>query len=106
MRAPYKGGQNKAGFTGQMANAPAISKNIQITQQRATLMKVSCGSLFVYCGSPHAELVILTACAWASAAAPRPVSFRLVNPNETKGAKYERQKNFSDRSRKPAKPDR
>ena len=39
------------------------------------------------------------------AAAPRPVSFRPVNPNETKGANYERQKIFSDRSRKPAKPD-
>ena len=36
----------------------------------------------------------------------RPVSFRPVNPNETKGAKYERQKIFSDRLRKPAKPDR
>ena len=34
-----------------------------------------------------------------------PVSFRPVNPNETKGANYERQKNFSDRSRKLAKPD-
>ena len=38
-------------------------------------------------------------------AALRPVSFRPVNLNETKGAKYERQKIFSDRSRKPAKPD-
>ena len=68
-------------------------------------MKVSCGSLFVYYGSPHAELVILTACAWAPAAAPRPVPFRPVNPNETKGANDERQKIFSYRPPKPAKPD-
>ena len=69
------------------------------------LTKVSYGSLFIYCGSHLTKPVSLTACAWARAAAPRPVSFRPVNPNETKGAKYERQKIFSDRSRKPAKPD-
>ena len=68
------------------------------------LTKVSYGSLFIYCGSHLTKPVPLGAWAWA--AAPRPVSFRPVNPNETKGAKYERQKFFSDRSRKPAKPDR
>ena len=68
------------------------------------LMKVSYGSLLIYCGSHPAKSIPLTACAWARAAAPHPVSFRPVNPNETKGAKYERQKFFSDRSRKPAKP--
>ena len=88
-----------------MANAPAISKNIQITQQRATLMEVSCGSLFIDQGSPMLFPALLSAGAWVWGAAPRPVSFRPVNPNETKGAKYERQKIFSDRSRKPAKPD-
>ena len=67
------------------------------------LMKVSYGSLFIYCGSYLTKPVSLSAWAWA--AAPRPVSFRPVNLNETKGAKYERQKFFSDRSRKPAKPD-
>lgn len=67
-------------------------------------MKVSYGSLFIYYGSYLTKPVSLSAWAWA--AAPRPVSFRPVNPNETKGAKYERQKNFSDSSRKPAKPDR
>ena len=68
-------------------------------------MEVSYGSLFIYYGSHLTKSVPLTACAWAWAAAPRPVSFRPVNPNETKGAKYERQKIFSDRLRKPAKPD-
>ena len=67
------------------------------------LMKVSYGSLFIYYGSHLTKPVSLSAWAWA--AAPRPVSFRPVNPNETKGANYERQKIFSDRSRKPAKPD-
>lgn len=67
-------------------------------------MKVSYGSLFIYYGSHFTKPVSLSAWAWT--AAPRPVSFRPVNPNETKGAKYERQKIFSDRSRKPAKPDR
>lgn len=67
------------------------------------LMKVSYGSLFIYCGSYLTKPVSLSAWAWA--AAPHPVSFRPVNPNETKGANYERQKNFSDRSRKLAKPD-
>lgn len=57
-------------------------------------MKVSCGSLFIYCGSYPKKPVPLTACAWAWAAAPRPVSFRPVNLNETKGAKYERQNFF------------
>lgn len=55
-------------------------------------MKVSYGSLFIYCGSYLTKPVSLSAWAWA--AAPRPVSFRPVNPNETKGANYERQKNF------------
>ena len=68
-------------------------------------MKVSYGSLFIYCSSYPTKPVPVTACAWAWAAAPRPVSFRPVNLNETKGAKYERQKIFSDRSRKPAKQD-
>lgn len=67
------------------------------------LMKVSYGSLFIYCGSHPAKSIPLTACAWARAAAPHPVSFRPVNSNEAKGAKYE-EKFFSDRSRKPAKP--
>ena len=66
-------------------------------------MKVSYGSFFIYCGSYLTKPVSLSAWAWA--AAPRPVSFRPVNLNETKGAKYERQKIFSDRSRKPAKQD-
>lgn len=52
------------------------------------LMKVSYGSLFIYCGSYLTKPVSLSAWAWA--AAPRPVSFRPVNLNETKGAKYER----------------
>ena len=68
------------------------------------LMKVSYGSLFIYCGSHPVKRIPVTACAWARAAAPRPVSFWPVNLNEAKGAKYERQKFFSDRSRKPAKP--
>ena len=50
------------------------------------LMKVSYGSLFIYCGSHLTKLVPLSA--WARAAAPHPVSFRPVNLNETKGAKY------------------
>lgn len=49
-------------------------------------MKVSYGSLFIYCGSHLTKPVSLSAWAWI--AAPRPVSFRPVNPNETKGAKY------------------
>ena len=49
-------------------------------------MKVSCGSLFICCGSYLAKPVSLSAWAWA--AAPRLVSFRPVNPNETKGANY------------------
>ena len=56
------------------------------------LTKVSYGSLFIYCGSHLTKPVPLSAWAWA--AAPRPVSFRPVNPNETKGANYERQKFF------------
>ena len=48
------------------------------------LMKVSYGSLFIYYGSHLTKPVSLSAWAWA--AAPRPVSFRPVNPNETKGA--------------------
>lgn len=55
-------------------------------------MKVSYGSLFIYCGSYLTKPVSLSAWAWA--AAPRPVSFRPVNPSETKGANYERQKIF------------
>lgn len=55
-------------------------------------MKVSYGSLFIYCGSHLTKPVSLSAWAWA--AAPRPVSFRPVNPNETKGVNYERQKIF------------
>ena len=69
------------------------------------LMKMSYGSLFIYYGSHLTKPVPLTACTWVWAAALRPVSFRPVNPNETKGANYERQKIFSDSSRKPAKPD-
>ena len=69
------------------------------------LTEVSYGSLFIYYGSYLTKLVPLTICAWVRAAALRPVSFRPVNLNETKGANYERQKIFSDRSRKPAKPD-
>ena len=69
------------------------------------LMEVSYGSLFIYYGSHLTKSVPLTTCAWVRAAALRPVSFRPVNLNETKGAKYERQKIFSDRSRKPAKQD-
>ena len=57
-------------------------------------MKVSYGSLFIYCGSYLTKPVSLSAWAWA--AAPRPVSFRPVNPNETKGANYEWQKIFSE----------
>ena len=56
------------------------------------LMKVSYGSLFIYCGSYPTKPVPVTACAWAWAAAPRLVSFRPVNLNETKGANYERQR--------------
>lgn len=55
-------------------------------------MKVSYGSLFIYCGSYLTKPVSLSAWAWA--AAPRPVSFWPVTPNETKGANYERQKFF------------
>ncbi len=51
-------------------------------------MKVSYGSLFIYCGSYLTKPVSLSAWAWA--AAPRPVSFGLTGRNETKGAKYER----------------
>lgn len=57
------------------------------------LMKVSYGSLFIYCGSYLTKPVSLSAWAWA--AAPRPVSFWPVTPNETKGANYERQIIFS-----------
>ena len=53
-------------------------------------MKVSYSSLFIYCGSHLTKPVSLSAWAWA--AAPRPVSFRPVNLNETKGANYERQR--------------
>ena len=58
------------------------------------LMKVSYGSLFIYYGSYLTKLVPLTICAWVRAAALRPVSFRPVNLNETKGTDYERQKIF------------
>ena len=54
------------------------------------LMKVSYGSLFTYYGSHLTKPVSLSAWAWA--AAPRLVSFRPVNLNETKGANYERQR--------------
>ena len=70
------------------------------------LTKVSDGPLFLYYGSWLTGTVPMTACALARAAAHRPVSFWPVNLNETKGAKYERQKIFSYRSRKSAKPDR
>ena len=56
------------------------------------LMEVSYGSLFIYYGSYLTKPVPLTACAWAWAAALRPVSFRPVNLNETKGTDYERQR--------------
>ena len=66
-------------------------------------MKVSYGSLFIYCASHLTKPVSLTACAWARDAAPRPVPFRPVNPNETKGANHEQQ--FSFRSRpQPNRP--
>ena len=55
-------------------------------------MKVSYGSLFIYYGSYLTKLVPLTICAWVRAAALRPVSFRPVNLNETKGTDYERQR--------------
>ena len=58
------------------------------------LMKVSYGSLFIYYDSHPARPVPLTTCAWVRAAALRPVSFRPVNLNETKGTDYERQKKF------------
>ena len=58
-------------------------------------MKVSCGSLFIYCGSYLTKPVPLTACTWVWAAALRPVSFRPVNLKETKGTDYERQKIFN-----------
>lgn len=48
-------------------------------------MEVSCGSFFIYCGSHTAKPIPLTACVWAQAAAPRLVSLRHVNLNETKG---------------------
>ena len=46
-------------------------------------MKVSYGSLFIYCGSYPTKPVPVTACAWAWAAAPRLVSFRPVGQSET-----------------------
>ena len=75
-----------------MADAHVTTKNILITQQRAMLTEVSYGSLFIYYGSYLTKLVPLTICAWVRAAALRPVSFRPVNLNETKGANYERQR--------------
>ena len=59
------------------------------------LTEVSYGSLFIYYGSYLTKPVPVTACAWAWAAALRPVSFRPVNLNETKGTDYERQKFFN-----------
>ena len=56
------------------------------------LTEVSYGSLFIYYGSYLIKPVPVTACAWAWAAALRPVSFRPVNLNETKGTDYERQR--------------
>ena len=50
------------------------------------LMEVSYDSLFIYYGSHLTKPVPLTTCAWVRAAALRPVSFRPVNLNETKGA--------------------
>ena len=47
------------------------------------LMEVSYGSLFIYCGTYLTKPVPLTACAWAPAAVPRLVSFRLTGWNET-----------------------
>ena len=58
------------------------------------LMEVSYGSLLIYYGSHLTKSVPLTTCAWVRAAALRPVSFRPVNLNETKGTDYERQKIF------------
>ena len=53
-------------------------------------MEVSCGSLFIYQGSPILFPALLSAGAWVWDAAPRPVSFRPTGLNETKGAIYER----------------
>ena len=58
------------------------------------LTKVSYGSLFIYQGSPILFPALLSAGAWVWDAALRPVSFRPVNLNETKGTDYERQKIF------------
>ena len=58
-------------------------------------MEVSYGSLFIYYGSHLTKSVPLTTCVWVRAAALRPVSFRPVNLNETKGTDYERQKFFN-----------
>ena len=49
-------------------------------------MEVSCGSLFIYQGSPILLPALLSAGAWVWDAAPRPVSFRPTGLNETKGA--------------------
>ena len=49
-------------------------------------MEVSCGSLFIYQGSPILFPALLSAGAWVWDAAPRPVSFRPTGLNETKGA--------------------
>src|SRR5699024_10473319 len=67
------------------------------------LMKVSYGSLFTYYGSHLTKPVSLSAWAWAAALLP--VSFRPVNPSETKGVNYERQKKFQiDPENRPNRP--
>ncbi len=49
------------------------TKNIPITQQRAMLMKVSCGSLFIYCGSYLHKTRLLCSAPGRGLPLPRPV---------------------------------
>ena len=73
------------GLTAHSKSPNATTKNIPITQQRAMLMKVSCGSLFIYFNSHPIKPRILTTYDWVSDAVLRLVLLRPINPNRTKG---------------------
>ena len=69
-------------------------------------MEVSCGSLFIYQGSPILFPALLSAGAWVWDAAPRPVSFCPTGLSETKGAYSMSGKKFTYKppAAKPKRP--
>ena len=89
-RASHKGGQNKVEFTAYAMGIYATTKNIQITQLRAMLIKVSCGLFFYmlwltsYRVHPFDRMHLGMGCRFSPRFVPS------VNLNETKGDNYER----------------